>query len=359
MKTLRIGLIGAGKWMRWYHLPTIRYLADTEMVVPAVIWNRTRRKAVQVAAEFSIGGVADSVDDLLTNYDIDGVLIAVSREIAASMVSAAAAAEIPFLVEKPPATSLTEARDLSRITTVPNLIAFNRVFTPVMQRLRELLPRVRPYHMSCVFARRRRDDPMFVFETGIHALANAESLFGPGRLISSSRDPAGAGCAYWRATVEHEVSPIAPSGITVDYLFAPWSGRAVERYQLIGPETTVEVFIRQHYAPDDEERIIVSTARTAGDEGGVAGRPAGDEGAAVTVWRPSDIPELERAGYVGEHRAFYVLVRDPGLNFSGQRSFSERRFAPDIRRTVELMMLAERINGGICHEPSVLEAFRI
>ena len=345
MKTLRIGLIGAGKWMRWYHLPTIRYLADAQMVVPAVIWNRTRSKAEELAAEFPIGSVADSVDDLLTNYEIDGVIIAVSRASAASMVGAAALAGIPFLVEKPPADSLQEARELARITTVPNLVAFNRVSTPIMQRVHELLPDVRPYHMSCIFTRRRRDDPMFVFETGIHALTNGEALFGTGQLVSSSRDTAGGSGAYWRATVEHAASLAAPGGITVDYLFAPWSGRAVERYQLIGPETTVEMFVRQHYAPDDEERIEISTAIPHGTT--IDLNAAGDGGAPATVWRPGDISELERAGYAGQHRAFYTLLRDPTQNFAGQQSFTERQFVPDIRKTVELMALAEQINGGI------------
>jgi predicted dehydrogenase len=319
MKDLRIGFIGAGQWMRWYHLPTIRYLGHAEKVVPAVIWNRTRSKAEELAEEFSIENVADSVDDLLVNYKIDGVIIAVSRDTAATMVRSASRAGVPFLVEKPPADDLTEARELARITKVPNLVAFNRVFAPVMLHLKELLPKVRPYHMSCVFARRNRNDPMFVFETGIHALTNGAALFGPGKLVAVSFDRVEDDIVYWRATVCHEISPAAPHGISVDYLFAPWSGRAVERYQLTGPKSTVEVFSRQHYAPDDEERIEVSTA--------------GEQGVHTESWRPGDISELERAGYVGEHRAFFGHIRNP-----------EENVFPDIHSTIELMDMAYRIN---------------
>ncbi len=320
MKNLRIGFIGAGKWMRWYHLPTIRHLGMTENVVPAVIWNRTRSRAEELAADFSIEHVASSVDDLLANYSIDGVIIAVSRDSAASMVRAAALAQIPFLVEKPPADSVKEARRLAEIVTVQNLVAFNRLFSPVILQVKELLPEVRPYHMSCVFARRNRDDSMFVFETGIHALTNGEAWFGPGELIASSCDSVDGSIVFWRATVRHRESVTAPHGITIDYLFAPWSGRAVERYQLIGPKTTVEVFSRQHYAPDDTERIEISNAA--------------DQDVTSEIWKPGAIPDVERAGYAGEQRAFFGLLRNP-----------KEYIFPDIRKTTELMEMAEQING--------------
>lgn len=320
MKPLRIGFIGAGRWMRWYHLPTMQCLAATERVVPTVIWNRTRSKAEELASTFDIHAVADSVADLLTNYDIDGVIIAVSRESAASMVRAASDAGVPFLVEKPPADSLEDARELDRIVTAPNLVAFNRVFSPVMVRLKEVLSEAHPYHMHCVFSRRHRTDALFVFETGIHAIMNGESLFGPGRLLSTTETPIGENVTLWRATIVHAPCAVAPQGVTVDYVFAPWSGRAVERYTLIGPESTVELFVNQHYAPDDNERIEISSAV--------------EDDLRYAMWKPDDIPELERAGYAGEHRAFYRLVRNP-----------KEQVFPDIHKTVELMAMAERING--------------
>lgn len=322
MKSLRIGLIGAGRWMRWYHLPTIGYLGPTEGVVPVVIWNRTQQKARELAAEFGIQNVAESVHDLLTNYGIDGVIIAVSREITPTIIHAVNAAKIPFLVEKPPADGLDQARELDRIVTVPHLVAFNRVFSPIMQELKAIASKSNPYHMSCIFSRRHRTDSKFVFETGVHALANGHFFFGSGQLISTRKSRIDEKIMWWNATVAYESGPLAPNGITVEYSFAPWSGRAVERYNLIGPETTIDVFVQQHYAPDDEERIEISMAV--------------DDELQYSTWTPGSIPELERAGYAEEHRTFYRLARKQ----------LEGVF-PDIHRTAELMSIADQINENI------------
>lgn len=323
MEPKRIGFVGAGTWMQTYHLPAARYLADRGELLLHGIFNRTREKATEAAGEFGVPQVFRSSEELIGSPGLDGVVIAVARQFTPTVLREAARNGVPVLVEKPPADTVTEMRELCQTVGVANLVAFNRLYTPLMQNVREAALRISPYYLLCWFSRRRRDDPRFVTETGIHALANADWLFGPGSLQEARHEHVSSNVEWWSARMRYPESPLAPNGLVADFVFHPWSGRAVERYQLTGSTGTVEFHTLQHYAPDDTEQIVES-----------------EDHAGELIERrwvpPSNLPDLERAGYIGEHRAFLALLHGVDNGASNPEYF-------DLVRTLRVMELAQEI----------------
>jgi predicted dehydrogenase len=72
LQTLRIGLIGAGANMRARHIPGFRALADVEIVA---VCNRRPSSTAAAAREFGIPKTFERWQDLVTDRDIDAVVI--------------------------------------------------------------------------------------------------------------------------------------------------------------------------------------------------------------------------------------------------------------------------------------------
>jgi predicted dehydrogenase len=71
-RTLRIGLIGAGANTRTRHIPGLRAIPDVEIVAVA---NRRPDSTAAVAKEFAIPRVAERWQDIVSDRDIDAVVI--------------------------------------------------------------------------------------------------------------------------------------------------------------------------------------------------------------------------------------------------------------------------------------------
>ena len=67
-----IGLIGAGGNQKLRHIPGFRAIDDVEIVN---VVNRSRASGERVAAEWDIPTVSDSVEELLSDPDVDAVSI--------------------------------------------------------------------------------------------------------------------------------------------------------------------------------------------------------------------------------------------------------------------------------------------
>ncbi len=311
-RPLRLGFLGAGTWMRTYHLPSVMELAGTGELVLQGIWNRTMSTALEVAREFSILKVYPDPEELIASPEIDAVVIAVARHATGELISLCNRYNKPILVEKPPANDYDEASRLSELITVPTLVAFNRTFTPVFRRLQSCLP----WHIDrveCLFHRRERNDRQFVLETGIHALMNCSILFGDGVLEECVKSTAcGAPVPAWHATVAYPQA----GDLRVHFEFDPWSSLSVERFFLYSGSRTIRLQFNQHFAQDDEELLSIS-----------------EDGRVLSTWRPDQFSLLERQGYVGEYRAFIEMIR------SGTKS------PIDISHAARVMYLAQQIGS--------------
>jgi myo-inositol 2-dehydrogenase / D-chiro-inositol 1-dehydrogenase len=120
---LRLGIAGCGRIVERGYLPALRGLDGVALVALADPHaDRARRLA-------ALGGAAvyDSAAAMIAAADLDAVLVATPAEHHLEVAERAAAARLPALVEKPPATDLDGARALAALDP-PSSFGFNRRF---------------------------------------------------------------------------------------------------------------------------------------------------------------------------------------------------------------------------------------
>lgn len=128
---INLGLIGAGRWGRNY----IKTVAAMEGVRLARLASRNPASATLVDA-----GCMISADwhELLDAGDLDGIIIATPPALHAGMVSAAIAASLPVLVEKPLTLDVAEAEKLlkqSRERGSLVMVEHTHLFHPAFEAL--------------------------------------------------------------------------------------------------------------------------------------------------------------------------------------------------------------------------------
>lgn len=130
----RTGLIGCGMWGR----NLARNLSQLGAL--ASVADRDAENAAAFADEF--GGKADSIDAVLEQHDLDGIIIATPAFTHADLACRALAAGRHVYVEKPLAMSLDEAnriaaaaRDARRVVMVGHLIRYHQAFITLQQEI--------------------------------------------------------------------------------------------------------------------------------------------------------------------------------------------------------------------------------
>jgi len=147
---IRMALIGAGSFARSSHLPNIQKLSDI-FHLRAVV-NRTGPSVKAVGKQFGADYVSTDPEDVLTDPEVDAVLIATRHHLHGSLVLAALKAGKHVLVEKPLTLSKNELDDLQKfyvegITVAGGhskpilLTGYNRRFSPHLQQMHQLLER--------------------------------------------------------------------------------------------------------------------------------------------------------------------------------------------------------------------------
>lgn len=131
----RLGLVGAGR-MGQTHLRALEGLADVGIVAVAEPVAALREK---VQGAFGVEGFS-SLDDLLNEGDIDGVLIVTPSDSHVEVIARVAAAGLPILCEKPCGVmpqDAQRARELVEEAGVALQIAYWRRFVPELQVLHD------------------------------------------------------------------------------------------------------------------------------------------------------------------------------------------------------------------------------
>jgi predicted dehydrogenase len=109
-KPLQVAIIGGGAMAR-EHIKAFRNVPGIRV---AGIWNRTRDKAVALAAEFEIPVVADDVGTLYAQTNADLAVLAVYETAINPMMKQALAHPWAILMEKPVGLDLADAEDIAR-----------------------------------------------------------------------------------------------------------------------------------------------------------------------------------------------------------------------------------------------------
>ena len=77
-RTLRIGIVGGGAIVRNRHMPGLQALPDVEVVA---VCNRRRASAERFAAEYQVPAIYDDWRELVSDPEIDIVVIGTWRDI--------------------------------------------------------------------------------------------------------------------------------------------------------------------------------------------------------------------------------------------------------------------------------------
>ena len=74
MSEIQLGIIGAGNIAREH----LKIIQGMEGVRAKVISSRTLSKAKELAEDFEVGKVFDSIDDMVNHCELDGIMVLVS-----------------------------------------------------------------------------------------------------------------------------------------------------------------------------------------------------------------------------------------------------------------------------------------
>ena len=137
--TVNIGLVGTGRIGRihvenlTYRVPGARLVALTDV---------DRAGAERCASDFRVPFVAQDLDEILKNKDIDAVAICSSTDTHARMIIAAARAGKHIFCEKPIAlnlASIDQALEAVETSGVKLMVGFNRRYHANFKKIRELV----------------------------------------------------------------------------------------------------------------------------------------------------------------------------------------------------------------------------
>lgn len=123
---IRVGIVGAGNWAEYGHIPVLKLLPD---YVLSVIHSRDLDKAEALAARHGIAHATDSVETLVTHPEVDLVLVLNPAPSHAAVVKAAIAAGKDVYSEWPLTPSTADSRallDLAHNAGVRHLVGLQR-----------------------------------------------------------------------------------------------------------------------------------------------------------------------------------------------------------------------------------------
>ena len=126
--TIKIGWIGCGRHATWMLMPQ---LARSGFEIAAVC-DRDEGAAQNAARQFGAKTVYSDYEDMIAKADIDAVGMAVGPEIHFRATLAAIRRGIPVFMEKPPAASAAQAKELldaSDAAKVPVTVGFMKRYS--------------------------------------------------------------------------------------------------------------------------------------------------------------------------------------------------------------------------------------
>ena len=118
MKKMRVGVIGAGWWATFAHIPAIKLHPNAEL---AAVQSRDLAKAERVAHDFGANHACTKVEDMLAVTDLDAVIISTTPNVHYRQAKAALERGLHVLLEKPMTFTVSEARELVELASKQKL----------------------------------------------------------------------------------------------------------------------------------------------------------------------------------------------------------------------------------------------
>ena len=118
MKKVRIGVIGAGWWATFAHIPAINSHPHAELVA---VQSRERAKAEKIARDFGAKHPCTGIDEILAIAELDAVVVASTPNVHFTQAKAALERGLHVLLEKPMTFTAGEARELVELAAKKKL----------------------------------------------------------------------------------------------------------------------------------------------------------------------------------------------------------------------------------------------
>ena len=288
-QNIHLAFVGSGNWARKYHFPSLAYLTQRSTTQDLGIdlclrgiYSLEPEIAAGVATETGFEHVYSSLDALLDDEAVDAIAVAVTPTALASVLKRVVTRRVPIFSEKPPGVTTQEAKDLSDLVTVPNVLAFNRRFIPLNNTFKSLVEDLEDiYYVEGAFYRHQRMDETFMIGTGIHWINFMEYLFGEIQDVDVERFPNPS-----NNTVNRVAQLTFPNKLRGQLKVFQCAGAPVERIEVHSASRSLTL-----YGPLWEQpgRIIIH------------------EGAQETIVDPEatdPLPEIIRLGIVEEYVEF-------------------------------------------------------
>jgi len=328
-KSIRVGLLGAGQWGLTKHFPAITYVqehyADRFDIKIAALCERDPEVAREVSDEYNISTVYNDLKSFSLDRTLDCYVVVVDPCSLKPIIETLYQRRVPLFTEKPPGLTSEEAQFFADNIDVPNVVAFNRRYFPIVQTFRRLLEElVGIYYVDCSFYRSERYDSKWFYEgkdpkakpfvigTGLHAINLLEYLFGQ---IASCRTTSLSVTTNeteaWLCDLEFL------SGIRGRLKMLPCSGSATEWIEVHSQRRSLYMHYDMYSEIDYPGRIWVH-------EGGELKEIIEGE---------SGLPRMVNEGFVGEYIDFFQAVADGSPTRSNfQNAVSSMRIAEGIER---------------------------
>jgi predicted dehydrogenase len=139
VKKIRVGIIGAGNWANYGHIPSMVLLPDYEVVA---IQSRRREAAEAAALKFGIASVVDTVDELVNHPEVDMVAVLTTAPQHEEGVRAAIGAGKDVYSEWPFTTNTEKAEELLSLAKkagVKHAIGLQRRLSPTNRYIADLI----------------------------------------------------------------------------------------------------------------------------------------------------------------------------------------------------------------------------
>jgi predicted dehydrogenase len=136
---IRVGIIGAGGWAKYGHIPALQSLEEFEIVAVA---SRKKELAEQYAAKFNILHSFDDEQALITHPDVDLVVVLAPAPEHARLVKAAIAAGKDIYSEWPLTTKTSDSEELLSLAEakgVRHIVGLQRRLGPSARYTRDLV----------------------------------------------------------------------------------------------------------------------------------------------------------------------------------------------------------------------------
>ena len=118
LNKIRIGVIGAGWWATFAHIPAVQSHPRAELVA---VQSRVRAKAEKIARDFGAQHACTSIEELLALPELDAVIVASTPNVHFTQAKAALEGGRHVLIEKPMTFTAAEARELVELAAQKKL----------------------------------------------------------------------------------------------------------------------------------------------------------------------------------------------------------------------------------------------